>query len=85
MARLRNLLVAALVLIALAFALNPSGEQHRAKIRAAVADRSPLAGALGVGALTAFASEYHSIGIASWTTAGDRTLSVGAFGIVIVR
>ena len=38
----------------------------------------------GVGALAAFASNYHSLGVASYTQAGDRTLSVGAFGLVFV-
>jgi hypothetical protein len=34
--------------------------------------------------VAAFASTYHSLGIASYTTAGDRTLSVGALGLVYV-
>lgn len=70
------------VVVALAFALNPSPEQHRAKIKAAVAERSPIAGALGVGALAAFASTYHPLGVASYTTVNDRTVSVGALGMV---
>jgi hypothetical protein len=69
---------------ALAFALNPSAEKHRAKIKEVIAERSPVAGALGVGALTAFASTYHSVGIASYTTAGERTVSFGVFGMVFV-
>jgi hypothetical protein len=40
---------------------------------------------LALGALTAFASSYHSLGVASYTTAGDRILSVGALGLVYVR
>lgn len=70
------------IVIALAFALNPSPEQHRAKIKAAVAERSPIAGALGMGALAAFASTYHPLGVASYTTVNDRTVSVGALGMV---
>jgi hypothetical protein len=70
------------IVVALAFALNPSPEQHRAKIKAAVAERSPIAGALGVGALAAFASTYHPLGVASYTTVNDRTVSWGAFGMV---
>lgn len=70
------------IVIALAFALNPSPEQHRAKIKAAVAERSPIAGALGLGALAAFASTYHPLGVASYTTVNDRTVSWGAFGMV---
>lgn len=72
-------------LVAAAMVLNPSPERHREKIRAAVAERSPLAGALGVGALAAFASTYHSLGVASYTKAGDTLLSVGALGFVYVR
>lgn len=68
--------------VALAFVLNPSADQHRAKIKAAVAERSPLAGALGIGALAAFASTYHPLGVASYTTVNDRTVSWGAFGMV---
>ena len=69
---------------AAAFLLNPSAEQHRAKIREVVAQRSPIAGALGIGALTAFTSTYHPLGIASYTTANDKTVSVGALGVVYV-
>ena len=69
---------------AAAFLLNPSAEQHRAKIKEAVAQRSPIAGALGIGALTAFTSTYHPLGIASYTTANDKTVSVGALGVVYV-
>ncbi len=76
-------LIAAAVTAA-AFVSNPSPEQHRAKIREAVAERSPLAGLLGIGALTAFTSTYHPLGVASYTTVGDRTVSVGAFGMVFV-
>lgn len=67
-----------------AFVLNPSPDRHREKIRQAVAQRSPLAGALGVGALAAFVSTYHSLGVASYTTVKDRTLSIGLLGMVFV-
>lgn len=69
---------------AAAFLLNPSPEQHREKIKAAIAERSPLAGALGIGALTAFTSTYHPLGVASYTTVNERTVSIGAFGMVFV-
>lgn len=71
-------------LVAAAFVFNPSPEQHRAQIRAAVAERSPLAGALGIGALTAFTSTYHPLGVASYTTVNGRTVTWGAFGMVFV-
>lgn len=76
--------IGAAVVIA-AFVLNPSPEQHRTEIRKAIAERSQLAGLLGVGALTAFASTYHPLGVASYTTVNDRTVSIGAFGMVFVR
>lgn len=69
---------------AAAFLLNPSPEQHRSKIKEAVAQRSPLAGALGFGSLTAFRSDYHPLGVASYTTVDGRTVSVGALGMVFV-
>lgn len=74
----------ALLLLVLAFALNPSPEQHRAKIKAEVSNRSLLAGALGLGALQAFVSSYHSLGVLSYTKMGDKTLSFGVFGMVFV-
>jgi len=76
--------VVAAAVTAATFLLNPSPEQHRARIRETVAERSPLAGALGMGALTAFASTYHSLGVASYTTVNERVASVGALGMVIV-
>ncbi len=76
--------VIAAALTAAAFVLNPSPERHREKIKQAVAERSPLAGALGLGALTAFTSTYHPLGVASYTTVNSRTVSVGAFGVVLV-
>jgi uncharacterized membrane protein YdcZ (DUF606 family) len=76
--------VGAAVVVA-AFVLNPSPEQHRAEIRSAIAERSQLAGLLGIGALTAFASTYHPLGVASYTTVNDHVVSIGAFGMVFVR
>jgi len=83
----RNALVYAAVgatLTAALFVLNPSADQHRSRIQEAVAERSPLAGVLGVGALAAFTSTYHPLGVASYTTVNGRTLSVGALGMVFV-
>ena len=75
---------AVVVILILAVALNPSPERHRARIKAVIAERSPLQGALGLGALTAFTSTYHSLVVASYTEAGGKTLSWGAFGMVYV-
>jgi len=82
--RLLSSIVTIIVLVALAFVLNPSPERHREKIKEAIAERSPLAGALGVGAVTAFVTNYHSLGVASYTKVGDRVVSVGLFGMVFV-
>lgn len=77
-------IIVAVAIVILALALNPSGEKHRSAIRAAVAERSPIAGALGLGALASLAVEYHSLGVASYTIADDRKISIGAFGYVHV-
>lgn len=77
-------LISLTVLLVLALLLNPSPDRHRARIKESIAENSPLAGVLGVGAVTAFVSNYHSLGIASYTTAGERTLSVGVLGMVFV-
>jgi hypothetical protein len=86
MSRTLPIVAAGLALVvALAFVTNPSADRHRAAIKAAVAERSPVAGALGIGALAAFVTTYHSWGVASATMANERTITVGAFGIVHVR
>jgi TRAP-type C4-dicarboxylate transport system permease small subunit len=82
--RITNAFTVLAVLVVAAFVLNPSSEQHRRKIREAVADRSPIAGALGLGAAAAFVSTYHPLGLASYTTINGRTVSVGAFATVWV-
>lgn len=69
---------------AAAFLLNPSPEQHRTKIKETIAERSPIAGILGIGALTAFTSTYHPLGVASYTTVNNRVVSIGALGMVYV-
>lgn len=71
-------------MLSLAVLSNPSADVHRETIREQTADRNPLAGALGLGALAAFTSTYHSLAVASYTTLGERTVSVGAFGFVHV-
>jgi len=84
MARTIGLLSIAAVSLVLAFVLNPSPEKHRAKIKEVIAERSPVAGALGLGSLAAFTSTYHSLGVASYTTVGERTVSFGVLGMVFV-
>lgn len=79
-----NSAIVAASVLALAFILNPSPDRHRAKIKEVIEERSQLAGVLGIGSLTAFASTYHSLGVASYTTVNERTISFGAFGMVFV-
>ena len=81
---IRVLAVVAVALVA-AVVLNPSAERHRDAVRRSVADSNPLAGALGLGKVTAFVSTYHSLGVASYTTVDKHVLSVGVFGYVHVR
>jgi hypothetical protein len=80
-------LIAAILLmlaVVLAVQFNPTPQMHRAKIREVLSDRSPLVRALGLGSLAAFASSYHSVGVGSYTKVGDRTISIGAYGVVRV-
>ena len=83
--KLRHAVVLVLATLGAAFALNPSAERHRDAVRRSVADSSPIAGALGVGKLTAFVSTYRSLGVVSYTAIDDHVVSVGAFGVVHVR
>lgn len=78
-------IIAILFFLVLGMALNPSGDRHREAIRAAVAERSPIAGALGLGALKSLIVEYHSFGLGSYTVADDRVISFGALGFVHVN
>jgi len=71
-------------LVALAFVLNPSPDRHRDKIKQVISERSQIERIFGVGLLTSFAAKYHSLGVASYTTLDDKTISVGAFGMVFV-
>lgn len=79
-----NWILALVALVVAAVLLNPSAERHREHIRAAMSERSPLAGLLGLGALTAFASNYHTLGVASYTSVHGHVLSVGCLGVVVV-
>ena len=75
---------AAIATLAVAMMLNPSPEKHREKIKENIAQRSQVAGALGIGALTAFMSTYRSVGVASYTIVDDQMVTLGAFGGVVV-
>ena len=77
-------LVVIAALVAAAFVFNPSPDRHRLKIKEAMAQRSTIARVLSLGSFAAFASNYHSLGVASYTKVGDRLLSVGFMGYVHV-
>jgi hypothetical protein len=77
-------IIIAVAIIALALVLNPSPEKHREKIKDLVAERSLLDRTFHVGQFIAFASTYHSLGVASYTTVNDRTTSIGILGLVFV-
>ena len=81
-----------LLLVALGFAAalalvatNPSSATHRDVISAGIAERRPLAGALGLGFLKSRFPVYHSLLVCSYTTLDGRLTSVGAAGRVWVR
>lgn len=77
--------IAGAIVVAVLVILNPAPQTHRERIQETVAERSPLAGAFGLGALAAFTSSYHSLGVASYTTVDGKALSIGALGVVYVR
>jgi len=77
-------ILAACAILALAFALNPSPEKHRARITEVIGERSQLQRILGIGHLTSFASTYHSLGVVSYTTVNEKVTSVGFMAVVFV-
>ena len=70
--------------VALAFTLNPSEEQHRAKIRRAIAENQPIASLFGAAHLAALEVKYHSYGFFSYTERGNKQTTLGLFGIVFI-
>ena len=80
-------LLGVLVVLALAILLavtNPSADVHRKAIADDYKARRPLAGAVGLGVLTAQLPEYHTAVLGSYTTAGDELTSIGLLGMVFV-
>ncbi len=77
------------ILVVLVFAVllavtNPSADTHRKAIADEYKAERPLAGAIGLGTLTAQLPEYHSAVLGSYTTAGDEITSIGVLGMVWV-
>lgn len=77
-------LVGVIVVLVIALVLNPGPEAHREKLKAEVAARSQVAAVLRLGDLAAFASNYRTLGVASYSQVNDRIVTYGAFGIVFV-
>lgn len=77
-------LITVLALLGVALATNPGADAHRAKLKAEIAERSQIAGVLGLGGLAALVSTYHTLGVASYTTINDKVVSYGAFGLVVI-
>jgi hypothetical protein len=73
--------LAVLILLAVT---NPSAEAHRKAISTDYEKERPIAGAVGLGALSSRLPEYRSVVIGSYTTEGDVVVSVGALGMVWV-
>lgn len=77
--------IASLVLtVLLAFVANPGPDAHREKLKSEIGARSQLAAVLRLGSLAAFVSDYHTIGLASYSTVNGRIVTYGAFGFVYV-
>jgi len=77
-------LITIIFILILAAVLNPSPERHREKIRQVISERSELESFFGIGKLTAFVSQYKSLGIASYTTANGQVISIGVLGMIFV-
>jgi hypothetical protein len=77
-------LASVVAILVLAFAMNPGAEAHREKLKSEIAARNQLAGLLRLGNLAALATTYHTLGVASYSTIDDKTVTYGAFGIVFV-
>lgn len=77
--------IALLIILLLAALSNPGKARHDAAVREKVAAQSPVASLFGVGRLTTWVSQYHSLGVVSYTTLDGKLISVGAFGMISVR
>lgn len=72
-------------LVALAVVSNPGKARHGAAIQSDMQKRHPVASLLGAGRLASAVADYHSLGVASYTTIDDKVATVGAFGFVVAR
>ena len=75
----------AIVAVAILLAVtNPSADSHRDALARDFAQERPLAGAVGLGAVSAKLPTYQSFVLGSYTTDGGGVTSIGALGMVWV-
>ena len=79
------LVFVAIVAVAILLAVtNPSAESHRDALARDFAQERPLAGAVGLGAVSAQLPDYQSFVLGSYTTDDSGVTSIGALGMVWV-
>jgi hypothetical protein len=76
--------VASVLIIVLAFALNPTEFAHRAKIAEAIEAKHPILAVFGASKIATLDIRYRSFGIMSVTTQNSRRVSLGVYGFVYV-
>jgi hypothetical protein len=82
-----NRLLGFVALVAVAILLvvtNPSADRHRDALARDFAQERPLAGAVGLGAVSAQLPDYQSFVLGSYTTDDGGVTSIGALGMVWV-
>ncbi len=79
-----HLVFAGALFVSLAIALNATVEPHRDRIKEAIAKPSTAAAVLRLGSLKAFVSNYHTLGVATYTTINDKIKSFGLLGMAFV-
>jgi hypothetical protein len=76
-------LVIGLFVAVLLAVTNPTPEAHRKALASEYDHERPVAGAIGLGAVSAAPPEYHSFVLGSYTTEGqDEITSIGLLGVV---
>lgn len=77
-------LVGVLAILFFAYALNPSEQAHRAKLRGAIAEAHPVASIFGAAHLGALDVRYSDGIFMSATFRGAEVVTFGVFGVVVV-
>lgn len=72
------------LIVVLAFMLNPSEADHRAKLRAAIETRHPITQLFGISQLGTLDVKYENFGFMSLTTRASRNVTLGMYGYVYV-